>query len=147
MGDLKHAIALAALLAAAPAFSAADPERAVGVERGKFEEPDALVTIHFNVGSIELDDYTRKRLASFMALAEKGGTYEVAGHTDSAGDDALNQALSEERANTVRRFLIARGVSAEQLTVVGYGETQPLDNNRTKDGRAQNRRVVVKASR
>lgn len=142
-----YAIALAALVAAAPAFAAADPESAVGVERGKFEEPDALVTIRFALGSIELDERTRAQLKSFLAEAEQGGTFEVAGHTDAAGDIELNQALSEQRADTVRRFLAARGVAAERLNAVGYGETQPIDTNRTKAGRANNRRVVVKASR
>lgn len=69
---------------------------------------------------------------------------EVAGHTDSVGNDAYNMALSERRANTVRDYLIAKGVPAERLTAKGYGETEPLADNGTEDGRAQNRRVGLR---
>jgi len=69
---------------------------------------------------------------------------EVAGHTDSVGNDAYNQLLSERRANTVRDFLISRGVPAERLTARGYGETDPIADNSTAEGRAQNRRVGLR---
>jgi OOP family OmpA-OmpF porin len=69
---------------------------------------------------------------------------EVAGHTDSVGNDAYNQALSERRANTVRDFLISRGVAADRLTAKGYGETEPMADNGTEEGRALNRRVGLR---
>ena len=69
---------------------------------------------------------------------------EVAGHTDSVGNDAYNQRLSERRANTVRDFLISRGVPADRLTAVGYGETDPIADNSTEEGRAKNRRVGLR---
>jgi OmpA-OmpF porin, OOP family len=69
---------------------------------------------------------------------------EVAGHTDSIGNDAYNMALSERRANTVRDFLIANGVPADRLTARGYGETDPIADNSTDAGRAQNRRVGLR---
>ncbi len=70
-----------------------------------------------------------------------GARIEIGGHTDSYGDDAYNQWLSEQRANSVRGYLIANGVSADRLTVVGYGETQPIDENNTRAQRANNRRI------
>jgi outer membrane protein OmpA-like peptidoglycan-associated protein len=68
---------------------------------------------------------------------------EIQGHTDSVGSDAYNLKLSQARAEAVREYLITRGVPASQLTAMGYGETQPVADNKTAAGRAQNRRVVM----
>lgn len=67
---------------------------------------------------------------------------EIGGHTDSLGANASNQRLSEERANSVRDFLIARGIPEDTMVAVGYGETQPVATNDTPLGRAQNRRIT-----
>ncbi len=69
---------------------------------------------------------------------------EVQGHTDDQGDDAYNKKLSQRRAEAVRLYLTRKGVAADHLTAVGFGEEQPIADNKTKDGRAQNRRVVFK---
>ncbi len=66
---------------------------------------------------------------------------ELQGHTDSVGADAYNLQLSDKRADFVRRYLIEQGVSPSQLVSKGYGETQPVSDNQTEEGRAQNRRV------
>jgi outer membrane protein OmpA-like peptidoglycan-associated protein len=63
------------------------------------------------------------------------------GHTDNQGDDAYNKDLSQRRANAVRAYLVKRGIAAERLDAVGYGEEQPKADNETKAGRAANRRV------
>ena len=68
---------------------------------------------------------------------------ELQGHSDSTGADAYNMKLSGERANAVRVFLVEQGVPEQQLTSRGYGETQPVADNKTEEGRAQNRRVVM----
>lgn len=74
----------------------------------------------------------------------------VEGYTDSRGSEAYNQALSERRAEEVARYLAAQGVSAERLEAVGMGESDPiepnenLDGSDNPDGRAKNRRVVLK---
>jgi OOP family OmpA-OmpF porin len=73
--------------------------------------------------------------------------YEVGGHTDSRGTDAYNQRLSERRANAVRDRMIADGIPADQITAVGYGESQPVASNDTEEGRAENRRVTIRAIR
>ncbi len=70
--------------------------------------------------------------------------YEVAGFTDSVGSDAYNQGLSERRAGAVYDYLVNAGVPAGQLTVRGYGESNPMASNETDAGRAQNRRVEVR---
>jgi OOP family OmpA-OmpF porin len=66
---------------------------------------------------------------------------EIAGHTDSDGEDAFNQALSEKRAQAVIDHLVKAGLPATRFTAVGYGSTQPVSGNDTDDGKAQNRRI------
>lgn len=69
---------------------------------------------------------------------------EVAGHTDSVGDEAYNESLSARRAVTVRDYLGSRGVEMERMTTRGYGESQPIADNNTTEGKAANRRVVLR---
>jgi outer membrane protein OmpA-like peptidoglycan-associated protein len=69
---------------------------------------------------------------------------EVQGHTDSHGPEGANLALSAERAQSVLDYLVQRGVPADRLTSKGYGETMPIAENSTPEGRAQNRRVELK---
>ncbi len=65
------------------------------------------------------------------------------GHTDSIGSDAYNQALSVRRAEAVKAYLVTKGVAANRITASGKGKSQPVADNRTAAGRAQNRRVDV----
>jgi len=69
---------------------------------------------------------------------------EIQGHTDNVGDDAQNMALSQARADAVRQWFIDHGIAADRLIAKGYGETQPVADNATPDGQAQNRRVEFK---
>ena len=66
---------------------------------------------------------------------------QIAGHTDSSGEDAYNLRLSQERAESVLAFLVAQGIEANRLQARGYGETQPVADNGTNAGRERNRRV------
>jgi outer membrane protein OmpA-like peptidoglycan-associated protein len=68
---------------------------------------------------------------------------EVAGHTDSTGSDASNQALSERRAGSVSSYLVSRDVRPDRLISVGAGESRPVASNDTEAGRQQNRRVEI----
>lgn len=72
---------------------------------------------------------------------------KVDGHTDSTGTDAYNQGLSERRAASVVDYLISKGVSADKLSSEGFGESKPVADNGTKEGRAQNRRVEIYVDR
>ena len=69
---------------------------------------------------------------------------EVAGHTDSIGPDAYNQDLSQRRAQAVLDYLADKGVDANRMTAVGYGESEPVDSNDSKEGRERNRRVELR---
>lgn len=88
--------------------------------------------------------------ASFPLLEEVAGILlnnpqvkqvRVEGHTDDRGDDKMNLTLSQARAACVRAWLIQHGVAEDRLVSEGYGETRPIDNNKTKPGQAKNRRV------
>lgn len=68
---------------------------------------------------------------------------EVGGHTDGRGSEALNLALSQRRAETVRAYLISQGLSPDRLVARGYGKTLPVADNDTDAGRARNRRVEL----
>jgi OOP family OmpA-OmpF porin len=65
----------------------------------------------------------------------------VVGHTDTDGEDASNQTLSEKRAQAVADYLVKAGLPADRFTATGYGSTQPVASNDTDEGRAQNRRI------
>jgi OOP family OmpA-OmpF porin len=75
-----------------------------------------------------------------------GASLTIEGHTDSNGSDAFNQALSQKRTNSVRTYLISKGIKDSRLTAIGYGETKPIADNKTSLGRAKNRRVELKTS-
>ena len=69
---------------------------------------------------------------------------ELGGHTDNVGSAASNMKLSLDRANTVRAYLLTKGIDPDRVTAKGYGLTQPIADNKSEEGRAQNRRTEVK---
>lgn len=83
----------------------------------------------------------QKALVTIQALPN--GVIEIQGHTDSVGDNASNQSLSDRRANAVMGWLTGHGVPAARLQAKGYGETQPVADNNDDAGRARNRRVAL----
>jgi len=102
--------------------------------------------VTFDVGSYTLRPEFR---ATLDQIAQSMNQYpnsliDVYGHTDSTGSDAYNQTLSENRASTVANYLTMRGVSATRIRSQGYGETMPVADNMTDDGRRRNRRVEIK---
>ncbi|RYE93395.1 MAG: DUF4398 domain-containing protein [Myxococcales bacterium] len=76
-------------------------------------------------------------------LQNRDATMVVEGHTDSQGDDASNMKLSEDRAKSVRDYLVTRGIASDRITSVGKGETTPVADNKSPEGRANNRRVEI----
>jgi outer membrane protein OmpA-like peptidoglycan-associated protein len=83
------------------------------------------------------------QLAEYLNL-KKTLVIEIAGHTDNVGRPEANQKLSEDRANSVRQYLIKKGIAAERLIAKGYGDTVPVEDNSTAAGKQKNRRTEVR---
>ncbi len=104
-----------------------------------------LYGILFDVDSAKLRSESLPTLDEVMRLLTAEATWKVMieGHTDSTGTVVHNQALSEKRAAAVREYLISKGISANRLASVGFGQARPVADNATELGRAENRRVEL----
>ena len=102
----------------------------------------------FDTGSYTLKPGAREKLAkiSGILLAYPSLKIQVEGHTDSVGGEDYNQRLSEQRAQSVREYLIDQMVPANSVTAFGFGMTKPVATNDTPEGRQQNRRVELVVS-
>jgi outer membrane protein OmpA-like peptidoglycan-associated protein len=102
----------------------------------------------FDTGKYTLKPGAKEKLAkiSGIVLGHPGLKLEVEGHTDSVGGDDFNQRLSEQRADAVRGYLIAQGLTADSITAHGFGKTQPVASNDNAAGRQLNRRVELVVS-
>jgi OOP family OmpA-OmpF porin len=105
-----------------------------------------LDNCNFETGKAELMEESHTVLDELVAYLQRKDDerIEVGGHTDNVGTAKSNQVLSEARANTVRAYLLMKGIDPNRVTAKGYGLTQPIAENRTAEGRAQNRRTEVK---
>lgn len=112
-----------------------------------FEERLTEDRVRFRVGSAELNDASRAALDETAARVKELNRpvyLEIQGHTDSTGGTRFNEALGERRAEAVRRYLNREhGLPLARMSTISYGETLPVAPNTTRDGRTQNRRVVV----
>jgi len=102
--------------------------------------------VKFPVNRHELSPEAESRLKDFAERlkGENRNVYlEIQGHTDSSGGAVYNYKLGEERAEAVRRYLSKQGIALNRMSTISYGKDEPVDNNKTKIGRAKNRRVVV----
>ena len=100
----------------------------------------------FATGSAALARGAQSSLRATAAslLASPAGRFEVAGYTDDTGSRAVNERLSQARAEAVRALLVSAGVPADRLTARGYGPTDPVAPNATPEGRELNRRVELR---
>ena len=103
---------------------------------------------NFKFNKAELPDEAKARLdqlISDLKADPKGAYFEIEGHTDNVGDTLINSKIGLERAEAVKRYLYEQHqIPLHKINVISYGEEKPVAPNRTRDGRAQNRRVVVK---
>ena len=115
----------------------------VEVKEMKVGSTHRLHNINFGSDSYELDSRSKALLVEFVRFLKQEKKLKVGihGHTDSTGDDGKNMTLSKDRAREVYRFLVDSGIPASRLTHNGFGETKPVGDNSTKDGRAKNRRT------
>jgi outer membrane protein OmpA-like peptidoglycan-associated protein len=104
--------------------------------------------VRFPVNKAEISDEAKAMIDEAVAplvKANRGVYFEIEGHTDSTGDAAYNLRLGEERAMAVRDYIAkTHNVALSRLNVISYGEEKPVTENKTKEDRAQNRRVVIK---
>jgi OOP family OmpA-OmpF porin len=109
------------------------------------------ITINLDVDEFDFDSATLKPemeaalddVAARVSASTGDETLSIVGHTDSTGPEAYNQGLSERRAQSVADYLAAQGVDSSRMTTSGMGETSPIADNSTREGRAQNRRVEI----
>jgi len=104
-----------------------------------------LEDCNFETGKAELEESSYTVLDELVAylVRKDDEKIEVGGHTDNVGTAAKNLVLSQDRANTVRAYLLTKGIDPSRVTAKGYGMTKPVASNATADGRAQNRRTEV----
>ena len=107
---------------------------------------DYAKTILFDSGKASFKQQTYPVLQAMVAILKEypGSRFSLEGHTDSDGTDAANLKLSEDRAGAVKNYLGENGIESDRLSSVGFGESKPIDTNKTKAGKANNRRVEVK---
>ena len=102
----------------------------------------------FKFGSAALPEAVQQRIDQMIADLKanpRGNFVEIEGHTDATGDKMVNQRIGEERAEAVKRYLYeTHQVPLHKMNVISWGEEKPVSPNNTKDGRAQNRRVVIR---
>jgi outer membrane protein OmpA-like peptidoglycan-associated protein len=120
---------------AKPAPAPPPPPKVVELEGVHFAFDSAQITPE---GRMILDEQAE------TLMDNPGLQVEITGHTDAIGTEAYNQDLSERRAQSVKEYLVSKGVAAGRLKTVGYGESRPIASNDTAEGRAENRRVELK---
>ena len=101
--------------------------------------------IQFETGSavIKPESYTALDEILKSSVVAEGLKVGIYGHTDNTGNEGANQKLSEERANSVKSYLISKGLPAKRIESKGLGQTQPIADNKTADGKSKNRRVQI----
>ena len=103
-------------------------------------------SVKFKIDRSELSPDAQSKLQAFSdkLKADNRNVYvEIQGHTDATGPETVNEKLGEERAEAVRLFMNQQGVALNRMSTISYGDKAPVAPNTTREGRAQNRRVVV----
>lgn len=109
----------------------------------KLEDQFVLQGVNFHTGSAELTESSLPILDQVYDVLEQfpHTRFEISGHTDASGSPKINEKLSLDRANSVKKYLVDRGANASRLVTKGYGPNRPIDTNDTPEGKARNRRI------
>ena len=105
-------------------------------------------TILFNSGRASFKSGISDKLDGIVTIMIEfsKATFVIEGHTDSTGSETLNEKLSAKRAAAVKNYLVQNGIDVSRLESNGFGESNPIDSNKTRAGRANNRRVEIKVT-
>jgi outer membrane protein OmpA-like peptidoglycan-associated protein len=108
----------------------------------------SMSDVLFDSGKSSLNPGAREKLAKVAGIlvSYPSLAIEVGGYTDNVGGDAMNQKLSEDRAGSVRDYLVAQGVASESVSAKGFGDASPVASNDNASGRQENRRVEMLVS-
>ena len=111
-----------------------------------YESIFEINNLNFDSGKYEIQKKYFNVLENLILLLNEQNkiNIEIAGHTDSIGDNKANQILSEKRAISVKKFLVENSINSNRIFCVGYGEKQPVESNKTKNGREKNRRIEIR---
>ena len=127
----------------APVVALVAAPMAVTEVQNKLNEIVRLKSVEFQSGSAQLTPEGAAVLNQVAETLTKSSalTVSIAGHTDARGNSAANQTLSEARANSVKSYLIGKGVAGARMTTAGFGQSKPIADNATSEGRGRNRRI------
>lgn len=111
-----------------------------------YESIFEIKNLNFDSGKYEIQKKYFNELENLILLLNEQNkiNIEIAGHTDSIGDNKANQILSEKRAISVKKFLVENSINSNRIFCVGYGEKQPVESNNTENGREKNRRIEIR---
>jgi len=121
------------------------PRPAVPTEKEQEQLNAYARTILFELNKSDIQAQSAETLSDIINILKKypDAEFSIDGHTDSQGSEAYNQKLSNERANSVLRYLVNGGIEADRLSAEGFGESKPIASNKTAAGRQQNRRTEI----
>lgn len=125
-----------------PKMEVVKPVTYIISEEDKKVVNDAIKNLEFDLAKATIRSTSFESLDRVANLiTTKNLSLKLAGHTDSQGSDGYNMKLSKDRAESVKAYLVSKGVNPSRIEATGYGETQPIDSNATEKGRQNNRRV------
>ena len=121
-------------------------EASIDLQFDLYEKIFEIKNLNFQSGKYDIEKQYFEELNNLVLLLTENRdiNIEIAGHTDSIGNDIANQILSENRAKSVKSFLVKKNINHNRISCVGYGEKQPIENNSSFENRKKNRRIEIR---
>ncbi len=121
-------------------------EASIDLQLDSYTKIFEIKNLNFESGKYNIQNQYYKNLENLVLLLKEeiNIKIEIAGHTDSIGDNKANLILSENRSKSVKSYLVTNGIDESRIKCVGYGENQPITNNSSIEGREKNRRIEIR---
>jgi len=121
-------------------------EASIDLQFDLYEKIFEIKNLNFQSGKYDIEKQYFEELNNLVLLLTENRdiNIEIAGHTDSIGNEMANQILSENRAKSVKSFLVKNNINHNRISYVGYGEKQPIENNSSFENRKKNRRIEIR---